>query len=418
MLDHMNLAGRFCDDIKSRRATDYLAIAVAISLPWSTSATSILMVIWILAFLPTLKLADLRKEIFTLAGGFPLILFAWAALGMLWVDTTWAESFAGLRQFQKLLFIPVLLAYFRYSNCAMRVAAGFITSCIALLMLSLMIALWPEIQWWQTRYPGVPVKDYIAQSAEFSISAFCLFYFSVDAWKAQAHIFAIITSLIAFLFIGDIIFVATSRTELIVIAALIVLFGVRLYGCKGLLMSVVALSVFMLFAWNTSNYLRARIDNTEREIQSYHTDKEITSTGYRLEFLRKSIDFIVAAPLIGHGTGSIKSLFEQAAIGKTGVSSAVTSNPHNQIFAVAIQLGLIGTALLCVMWLTHVLMFLSPGMLAWFGLVIVTQNILGSLFNTHLFDFTEGWMYVCGVGVLGGACGRDIDSSIVQPVNP
>ena len=63
------------------------------------------------------------------------------------------------------------------------------------------------------------------------------------------------------------------------------------------------------------------------------------------------------------------------------------------------------------MWLAHVLMFLSPGMLAWFGLVIVTQNISGSLFNTHLFDFTEGWIYVYGVGVLGGACGRDIDSS-------
>jgi hypothetical protein len=32
----------------------------------------------------------------------------------------------------------------------------------------------------------------------------------------------------------------------------------------------------------------------------------------------------------------------------------------------------------------------------------VAQNIFTSLFNSHLFDFHEGWMYVLGVGVAGG----------------
>jgi len=30
------------------------------------------------------------------------------------------------------------------------------------------------------------------------------------------------------------------------------------------------------------------------------------------------------------------------------------------------------------------------------------QNIFTSLFNSHIFDFHEGWMYVLGVGVAGG----------------
>jgi len=409
----MNLAGRFVGDINFRRTADYLAIAVAISLPWSTSATTILMVVLALAILPILNLADLRREVFTMAGGIPLLLFAWAAIGMLWVDATWAEGLAGLRQFVKLLSIPILLAYFRHSNCGMRVMAGFIASCIALLALSLTIVIWPEIQWWRLRDPGVPVKNYITQSAEFVGSAFCLFYLSIEAWRTRAYTYSIIAALIAIAFIGDIVFVVTSRSALIVIPALIVLFGVRLYGWKGLLMSVVALSVLMLFAWNTSNYLRARIENTEREIQSYRTDKEITSTGIHFEFLRKSIEFIAAAPVIGHGTGSTKSLFEQSAIGKTGVSGIVTSNPHNQIFAVAIQLGLIGAAILVVMWIAHIWMFLGPGIAAWIGLVLVVQSILSSFFNTPLFDFTEGWIYVSGVGVLGGTVGRDIDSSVL-----
>ena len=38
----------------------------------------------------------------------------------------------------------------------------------------------------------------------------------------------------------------------------------------------------------------------------------------------------------------------------------------------------------------------------WIGLLVVVQNIFTSLFNSHIFDFHEGWMYVIGVGVAGG----------------
>jgi hypothetical protein len=38
--------------------------------------------------------------------------------------------------------------------------------------------------------------------------------------------------------------------------------------------------------------------------------------------------------------------------------------------------------------------------------VIVTQNVVGSLFNSFLFDFTEGWIYVVGFGVAAGMMQR------------
>ena len=34
--------------------------------------------------------------------------------------------------------------------------------------------------------------------------------------------------------------------------------------------------------------------------------------------------------------------------------------------------------------------------------MVVLQNMFSSLFNSHLFDFHEGWMYVLGVGIAGG----------------
>ena len=48
------------------------------------------------------------------------------------------------------------------------------------------------------------------------------------------------------------------------------------------------------------------------------------------------------------------------------------------------------------------LLFRGEGLAAWIGLMVVVQNIFTSLFNSHLFDFHEGWMYVLGVGVAGG----------------
>ena len=40
-------------------------------------------------------------------------------------------------------------------------------------------------------------------------------------------------------------------------------------------------------------------------------------------------------------------------------------------------------------------------------ILIVVQNIVSSFFNSYLFDFLEGWIYVVGVGVAGGIALRN-----------
>src|SRR5262249_18233229 len=119
-------------------------------------------------------------------------------------------------------------------------------------------------------------------------------------------------------------------------------------------------------------------------------------------FWKKSMGCIREAPLIGHGTGSIHALFEKSAVGQSGTTAVAAANPHNQTFAVGIQLGLIGVAVLWAMWVAHLLLFRGNGLAEWVGLIVVVQNIVGSLFSSHLFDFTQGWTYVVGVGVAGG----------------
>ena len=128
-----------------------------------------------------------------------------------------------------------------------------------------------------------------------------------------------------------------------------------------------------------------------------------TSIGERLQYWEKSLRFFADAPLIGHGTGATRGLFERAATGSAEMaSSQVIDNPHNQTLNVAVQWGAAGIAVLYAMWLLHLLLFRGEGLANWIGLLVVVQNFFTSLFNSHIFDFHEGWMYVLGVGVAGG----------------
>ena len=59
------------------------------------------------------------------------------------------------------------------------------------------------------------------------------------------------------------------------------------------------------------------------------------------------------------------------------------------------------------MWVAHLALFRGGGLLAWIGIVIVVQNLASAPFNSHLFDFSQGWLYVFGVGVVGGMVLRE-----------
>jgi len=58
------------------------------------------------------------------------------------------------------------------------------------------------------------------------------------------------------------------------------------------------------------------------------------------------------------------------------------------------------------MWYFHLVLFLQRNLAAWVGLVVVVQNFVSSLVNSHLFDFDEGWIYVIGVGVAGAIAAK------------
>jgi O-antigen ligase len=384
------------------RIADGLAVAVAASLPWSTSATGILTALWLLAMLPMLSVEALQKEIMSAPGGLPVLLAVFAAAGMAWADVPVGERFHGLESFLRLVMIPVLFVQFRRSGQGLWVGAAFLASGMVLLACSYVMINLPDALTLGHGY-GVPVKDDIAQSGIFTLCGFALFRFAVDQWNAGRRSLALACVALGLLFIANMIYVVTSRTALVVIPILYVLFAFHLglhrrsFAAMGAyaLIGVAALGA----VWATSHHLRSRVTFVSQEISDHVTTGADTSSGARLDFWKYSLRIVSETPFIGHGTGTIAEQFHLHADGSTG---ATASNPHNQIFTVAIQLGAVGVIMLLAMWAAHWLMFTSPGLPAWIGIMVVTQNIVSCQFNSHLLDFTQGWLYVFGVGVFGG----------------
>jgi O-antigen ligase len=387
------------DPVRLAALADYLAAAVVISLPWSTSATSILVALWVVTIALTLDDRSLRQMSVMPAAVLPIALVVLALAGMVWADVAWPERLSGAGPFLKLLAIPLLFIHFSRSARGEMVLVAFFTSACALLVFSWLIALIPQIPW-PAKDHGVPVKDYIIQSGIFTLCFFALLDRAVVMWgKARAR--SVLLVGLALIFIANIVFVALGRTSLVVIAVLFMLFGLRHFERRALAAFVAAGVALAAVAWTTSPYLRFRVMHVAEELDGPHADANETSAGARLGFWKMSVKIVGDAPLLGHGTGSTRAMLAQSAAADPTAPAGAT-NPHNQMLATAIPLGLFGIALLLSVWIVHFRMFLLPGHAAWIGMSVVAQNFVGSLFNSHLFDFTQGWLYVFGVGIAGG----------------
>jgi O-antigen ligase len=396
---------------------DWLAVAVAVSLPWSTSVTSALVIVWLVAVLPTLELPALRRELSAPAAYLPVLLWLLAAVGMLWADVSWAECLSGLSRFHRLLFIPLLLFHFRRSERGVWVLWGFLAASFAVLLASWASLLIPSLASHEN-VVGVPVKEYISQSAEFVVCAFALLGFAGEAARERRWRLALGLVVAALLFLADILFVVTSRAALLVVPLLLLLLAWKEFRWKGVVAAVVLSCVAAAAIWSASPYLRDRLTTSVTELEAYRENNAANSTGLHLEFLRKSLIFLSTAPVFGHGTGSIPQQFRQAASGEAGASSVTWGTPHDQILGVAVQIGLVGAILLVAMWVAHFLLFSGNGLLSVIGAIVVAHNVVSSLFDLYLFAFVPGWLYVFGVGVIGGMVLRQRDPASASAAKP
>jgi O-antigen ligase len=384
---------------------DVVAILLALSLPWSTSLVGIFAAALVVTMMPFLDLGGFLKSLKRPISAVPIALCALALIGTLWSDAPWGERLHAVGPTAKLLVLPVMLYHFQRSERGLWVFVAFLVSCTLLAVMSWIVAFDPALSLKPREYSsrGIFVKDYIDQSQEFALCAVALAYPVITLLRAGRIRLALLLSAIGLSFFINMAFVIVSRTALVTIPIMLAVFGLLHLRWRTNLMIFSAAIVVAITAWVASPQLEWTVKTFSRDYQLYKDQGTPTSIGERLEYWQKALTFFAEAPLIGHGTGSTKGLFTQAASGPTWVAGVkVVPNPHNQTLNVAVQWGVIGIAVLYAMWLVHLLLFRGEGLANWIGLLVVVQNVFTSLFNSHIFDFHEGWMYVLGVGVAGG----------------
>lgn len=409
------------DPARWRTTTDVVAVLIALSLPWSTSLVGIFGVVLLIAIAPTVDLkafwALLQRPI-CLA---PIALFCLALIGTLWSDAAWGTRLYAVGPTAKLLVLPVLLYHFQRSTRGTWVFVAFLVSCTLLMLMSWLVLANPGLA---LRAPapgeqGVFVKNYIDQSQEFTLCAVALAYPIVMLLRAKRVLLAALLTAIALSLFANMALVVVSRTAIVTVPIMFAVFALLHLRWRSIVLILCAAAALSVVAWYGSPQLRATAESFERDYKLYMERNEPTSLGLRLEFWRKSLGFFAEAPVIGHGTGATRGLFERVATGGvTQASGEVIGNPHNQTLNVAVQWGIVGVVILYAMWLLHLLLFRGDGLVNWIGLLVVVQNISSSLFNSHIFDFHEGWMYVLGVGVAGGMALKGQFGTDMEPEPP
>jgi O-antigen ligase len=393
------------DPLAWAKTADVVAVLIALFLPWSTSLAGIFIAVWLIAVAPTIAprafLALLKQPICLL----PVALFALAVVGTLWSDASWHARGYAILPTAKLLVLPLLFYRYERSPRAMWVFTAFLVSCSLLMVMSWLVAFhptWTMKATLETQERGIFVKNYIDQSQEFALCAVALAFPVVTLLRAGKKWPALLLTALALSFVVNMAFVIVSRTALVTMPIMLAVFAAMHLKWRSIAIIAGATIVLAATAWMASPQLRLTIGSFATQYQAYRDNNAPSSMGMRLEFWRKSLLFFAEAPVFGHGTGSTRGLFEQAAVGQTGASAEIIGNPHNQTLNVAVQWGTIGIIVLYAMWLSHLALFRGEGLIAWVGLLVVVQNIFTSLFNSHIFDFHEGWMYVLGVGIAGG----------------
>lgn len=440
-------------------AVDVFAILTAVVLPFSTSLTAIFVVAMLIARVPFLDLRAFLDSLLRPVAAVPLVFVALALIGTLWSDAAWGARLYAVFPTAKLLMLPVLFYHFERSGRGVWVLIAFLVSCTLMMIMSWAVTCVPGLTMKSAvdASRGIFVKNYIDQSQEFALCAVALAYPIVQLLRAGRTAPAIALCAISLSLIANMVLVVVSRTALVTLPVMFAIFGLLHLRLRTNLLVLGAAALVGLAVWLmpfgallsslapsacvtrgvpelevsarqpgmsaaqpapgatqpemsadrremlTSPSIEWTVKTFSRDYELYERQKEPTSIGERFTYWKYALKFIADAPLFGHGTGASKGLFEHASHEQDWAKGIrVFPNPHNQTLNVAIQWGVLGVIALYAMWLVHLLMFRGGGFASWVGLLVVAQNVLTSLFNSHIFDFHEGWMYVLGVGIAGG----------------
>lgn len=406
---------------KAERWAGWAAAALGFSLPVSTALDEILLALILLLWLASghfrEKIEAVRDNPVVLPA---LLLFGMYLLGIAYGDATGREAVGSLSKASNLLFIPVLIYFFREEGVRRLALAGFLSALALTLLISylLRLGLLPPLGLFHITPDDAytPFKHRITHSFLMSFGAYL---FALQALREERRPARILFAALGIAALGNALFIVSGKTGYVVALVLGAYFLIARWRWRG----VVAASALLLFLsgavyFMPSSVPHQRLAMMAGEIANWKPDRpESTASGYRLEFYRNSLLLVAKRPLLGTGTGGFNGAY--AALVK-GSGMEATVNPHNEYLMVAVQLGVVGLALM--LWLFFTLWRSAGGLPGEFGRPAARGLVLlflsASMVTSTLIDHTEGILFAWMSALLFSEWGMPAGAAPLFPMQP
>lgn len=369
----------------------FAAVALAFVIPISTSATTAVIMMVLLAWF----LSANREEKKEIAFSHPLtvsvyLLLLWHGIGVVYA---WGEGGAVLNRvcdMGRLLLIPVLLYYYR-SIAVARAALWAFLLAMSLTLLCAFIKIHVGLPLIGMKYPlGAVFKNHIKTSF---LMVMALFFLLVEIKESPSLRIRFLLSIPLFLMVYYVLFMNTGRIGYLLLAVMLLFLCYRWCQGKRLVWAIVGMGVLIGGIYSTSDICVKRLHQHVKQDVAYYQEGRLleSSLGSRWQFLKTSMVLMKERPWFGFGTGNFGKAYQDYYAGK---EILLTDNPHNEYMRVGVELGLLGLGILLFFFYhTWRLSTQLPSVHALYCQGVVVAFSVGCLFNSWLTDSTEGTFY-------------------------
>jgi O-antigen ligase len=293
-----------------------------------------------------------------------LLLFIALFIAMFYGATPLKEALVTVAKYKSLAFIPIFIFLLSNEMLRRRARYAFLLAMAVTLAVSLLIGLkiLPVMPWmnhWTVQDNPAIFHSHITQN---NMMAFAVFL-SLLEWRdaiTRAKRYAWFG--FALLGIFNVVFMVQGRTGYLLLVVLLGWFiwrtlvhhlnrqGKRLGWLYGTI-AVIGFVLVILMAYQTSSRLHDRVKKVVSEYMEWTPNHANgSSLGERLDFYSNTLQIVRKHPLTGVGTGGFAVAFAQQT---EGTEVMKTHNPHNEFLMISTQTGLIGLALLILLFYTH-----------------------------------------------------------------
>lgn len=364
------------------------AVITAFVLPLSTAA---LMSFFLVTVFCVVLAGDWREKWFILRRNpvalMFILFFSLFLIGLSYTTVPRPDALHTLIKYSKFLLGFFLFSLFQHEKTAVYAFTAFLFAASITLLLSLLkfFADWDLLHRFVSD-SGV-FKDHIFTGFLLAFSSYCYAALAFSIKKGWRWFFVLLFLVTVY----DVLFVNLGRSGYVVLLSLILLLAWQQFSWKGLFTGIlVSIFLFSGLSFLPANF-KDRLSRVHREINQYQHGNFDTSVGLRLEFYKNSLKLLAKHPWIGTGTGSFSRDYFNMAEDK----QFVTQNPHNEYLNIAVQFGLIGVAVLLLMFLLHWReSFRLTGLRQRFAQAVLVTIVVGSVFNSWLMDVSQGCFYV------------------------